>query len=862
MISVILWKEYREHRAFWLVFAVLAVGTLIGVPIVFASDFERDSGLRESFAVAGLVLAWAYAMICGGMMFAGEREAKTDSFLDTLPGGRHRVWVAKCIAGSIFVGAYALGVAVIVATSSLVERSDWLVGILVLPVSVALGFGWGLVTSAFARTVLGAIGLAIAVQCLFTPAVIAVSILFVAFTQFLFPRWLVEPLFLAFLALACLFPLRLSSLAYTRVDRNRRRTDEMKPGLLADFRRQAKAMLWLSARQIRGLTFWLLPLAFVLGLLTIPQPLLFWPLVTLILGTVCGVTCFLDEQDGPRRFLGDQRYPLGTVWGIKVGLRFLLLFISLFAAIVPLLVLLFIDLGSRSHDRASQEALSGRLFRSRLVGFTIPTGVMLFAPALTGFAVGLLSGIVFRKAFIAVMAGVALALFALGVWVPGLLIGGVPSWQVFLVPVILLVAARLLMRPWTAERLLTRRVVLAMIGLIVCCVLLLGLGLRDRVESIPDSPTREEVLARMPKVGENETGLLVRSILSTIKANGKEWNAEKPTKPLRQREKRESANISDFQRQQYEVIHRGWPDEPMDQIELAGWLDRVFADEVWKRFDSLPNLPLGIVEDPRRMDNTARFLYFDLAHQAGQLLLVRGLQNQKKGDPEVFVKHLEITLALVRNLRNLSPQFILNYSRSTDAIALNALDHWLSALSGRADLLKRVGIALRRHRNESDSANRNPDLAEYIMARNTLDNPVPWLQESFRQREYEESAGTGPSVRLGNDVTLIPEENLISFVSNIPWEHERQERLLLRYFYSQDVQRKSDSLMMPGRRMTADWHDKRHCFWLTRLEAARLMVALRHHQATTGKPATDLTQLVPASIDAIPSDPFDGNRFR
>src|ERR1019366_9637097 len=46
------------------------------------------------------------------------------------------------------------------------------------------------------------------------------------------------------------------------------------------------------------------------------------------------------------------------------------------------------------------------------------------------------------------------------------------------------------------------------------------------------------------------------------------------------------------------------------------------------------------------------------------------------------------------------------------------------------------------------------------------------------------------------------------------------------------------------------------------LGIARLRVALRLHQATTGKPATDLNQLVPASIAAIPLDPYDGQPFR
>jgi hypothetical protein len=49
---------------------------------------------------------------------------------------------------------------------------------------------------------------------------------------------------------------------------------------------------------------------------------------------------------------------------------------------------------------------------------------------------------------------------------------------------------------------------------------------------------------------------------------------------------------------------------------------------------------------------------------------------------------------------------------------------------------------------------------------------------------------------------------------------------------------------------------------LARLDAARLMVALRRYQAEQGKPADALTLLVPAYLEGIPFDPFDGQPFR
>ena len=106
---------------------------------------------------------------------------------------------------------------------------------------------------------------------------------------------------------------------------------------------------------------------------------------------------------------------------------------------------------------------------------------------------------------------------------------------------------------------------------------------------------------------------------------------------------------------------------------------------------------------------------------------------QKKGDPEVFVKHLEIVLALVRNLQNVSPQYSAHYTRSIEFRLLSSLDHWLAGLSGRPDLLRRVGDALARHRATMVS-DRERDLAEYLVTRNNLDNPAPWLRRCLPVR--------------------------------------------------------------------------------------------------------------------------------
>ena len=40
-----------------------------------------------------------------------------------------------------------------------------------------------------------------------------------------------------------------------------------------------------------------------------------------MVGLLCGTTAFDDEQQGPFRYLGDQRLPLFRLWIVKVGVR-------------------------------------------------------------------------------------------------------------------------------------------------------------------------------------------------------------------------------------------------------------------------------------------------------------------------------------------------------------------------------------------------------------------------------------------------------------------------------------------------------------------------------------------------------------
>ena len=43
--------------------------------------------------------AWGYGLVCGSLLLAGETEGETQSFLDSLPLTRRRLWRVKAVIG-------------------------------------------------------------------------------------------------------------------------------------------------------------------------------------------------------------------------------------------------------------------------------------------------------------------------------------------------------------------------------------------------------------------------------------------------------------------------------------------------------------------------------------------------------------------------------------------------------------------------------------------------------------------------------------------------------------------------------------------------------------------------------------------
>src|SRR5262249_22595306 len=99
---------------------------------------------------------------CGAMMVAGENEARTQTFLDSLPAGRIRVWITKVLIGGLFTLAQALVITGVLVALGLTEVKALPAGWqLALPLVGLEAFGYGLFGSVIGRSVLGAFGWAL-----------------------------------------------------------------------------------------------------------------------------------------------------------------------------------------------------------------------------------------------------------------------------------------------------------------------------------------------------------------------------------------------------------------------------------------------------------------------------------------------------------------------------------------------------------------------------------------------------------------------------------------------------------------------------------------------------------------------------
>jgi hypothetical protein len=890
MILTLAWKEYREQRAVWV--AMVLVGALLLT--VLPAVTEPGGGLLYTL-VALLAVAATAGLVSGAMLLAGEAEAGTLAFLDTQPALRPRLWRAKVASGAVLCLLQGLALAAVAVSLHVLpaavpaEQWFWLV-----PAVTLEGFAWGLFGSAVCQNVLSAVGIGIfplALHWLVGP-----------------PSWpLTAPTVVtrAFLVVAALC---LSAVLFCGADLQRRSSPRARtrPAPRPRPARQAapsswQALLWLAARQGRRQVLGLCALAVFVGLFLLGGGWPLWLAATFFAGVLCGTGTFAAEQDsGAHRFLAAQRLPPGRLWGSRLGFwAASVLAVSLFLFLGGLLGGLTAELNHAAGPARGPGGLSLRLLVDPQWA---PRGLWLLAAAglVYGFAIAQLFTLLWRKSLVTVVLSVLVGAGVLTVWLPSLVSGGLPAWQFLLVPALLLLAGRLLLRDWLCDRLFTARsvLVLALTGLLAA--LATAGALAFRAVEVPDAGPPfdvKEFEASLPTPEQNAAGMQLRQALSRMAEVERAVTAKpEPPRPavpggIGGGNPNPWPGPGSYQELLDQVRERGWA---AGDADLGRWLDEMFRDDWAADLGAAARLPLGVLQDPRHAAPHQPAAAVEQGVRAARLLTARALQLQARGESRQALEQLAVVLALSRQLRHKAVSSFYAGGLAAEQLALEGLDRWLEKVGRKPDLLRSALKELNRHEAAvpplSDAVK-----ADYLLVRNGLFGPV--------QLTHGHGWGGGPEGRFAAETVALAQQT--------PWEKERTQRIVNAVFAGwlrgaeAPYGELAPTLAETGIGWQRGWTWASLRGWLPpcdpgqgptreelaelldgswlgllqwsapgqrlhpqvtlqscRLRGRRLVLALALYQAEQGKPAAALADLVPRYLPELPADPFSGKLFR
>ncbi|HVS34143.1 MAG TPA: hypothetical protein VMS17_01095 [Gemmataceae bacterium] len=896
MIAAILWKEYRDHRVTWVMLALAGAATVFGLPMLLGPESLQAVPGHNQVVFAVILVAWAYGLICGAMLLAGEREMGTLAFLDALPGLRGQLWRSKCLAGVLFVTAQIVVLMGLCAVGRLFET--WLaaaVTLLLMSGAALFGLAWGMLFSAFGRNVLNMIlgammGQLGALAAFFVLAGFIAAVL-AAIMSASDPPGIVWSLSWAAVAAASIpGALGASALVFSRPDRGRKASPRP-PARVQQSRSWGawRQLVWMTARQSRFFAASLSLFSLLLGFFALADGVIVWPVASLLIGVLCGVTAFADEQQGPYRFLGDQRFPLIGFWIVKVSVRFLIAVAAAFLALQPCFFRLMSGPPGRVSLR-SEHLFDGAFwaltFHSPLLLRFGPPWVFLTLWLVCGFCAGCLFGLLLRNGLASGVFALGTAFLLAGVWGPSMLGGGLSFWQTFGPPLLLLAATPLLLRPWAAGRLASWSTFRRLAPFILLAAAWIAFGLWYRVIEIPDVAPKYDLTAfeaRLPKEDENAAGELVRSACARFAALTDRFglqgmpNMAAPANPQAPPSRSEQLTA---------VLSNGWP---AADAELDRWLNQLckndrplpelaansFAllaaprgqgpllaasaltppiDEWRLKLAEAADLPAGMVADPRHLtvDDVQKSSPVESAASIAVVLAAHGLQQQAHGDDAAFVDDLRAGLALSRNLRHFGTRQNMALGKSVESTLLVGLERWLEKWNGRADVLKPALAILSKHRKETETEDDDRAPVDYLIARNTLEYPVGWLAGDLAAN----AAGAWSAGPLEQDEALLIVQARLT-----PWEHAREARMLRvlfavgrgRWQSSWDGEAMLGSIryLQPST-VFPDISGFRVC----RPAALQLRMALMLFQLDRGRPAANLDELVPQYLPKLPDDPY------
>jgi hypothetical protein len=824
MMRCLAWKEIREGCSVWLALALLGTGVVFLTPMFLELLGESDWQRQRTAVLIGLgVLAVTYGVVTGSMLLAGERESQTLVFLDALTARRDGLWGCKTLLGLVF--ALAQGVALTIpfvlwaprAESSRGESMVWLLPALTLEATT-----WGLYSSSFGRNVLGSAGLG----GLFY--VLSWAVTFAAGA--LLRRNLPDSL--AFRPLLDGLALLLSYRIFCRPDQERiqpiadrglRSTDwktyeppaKTNPLQWKSSRTRGGwlALAWLAWRQGRSDLVTLVLATLLLGLVLAPVMVGSWALWTLLVGVVFGTGVWRPEQtEGSYRFLISQRLPPGRVWFMKtafgLGAAGLVVASGMLGVLCqqPVLRAVGATEAARHVENLDLEVIT--LFGN--------AKVVAVVWLLHGFVVGQLFTFLCPKNLIAVMLSLPVSAYLVGMWVPSLVSGGLPVWQVFVIPVLLLAAGRLLLWAWAAERLATRRSALSLAACGMLAALWLIGCLTGRVLEVPDvgEPFDVEAFrASLPLLEKDEAGGLIRKAMDDLST-------------LR------------------------------PEVEPAGKdTTRELFEGTWKNVleKGVAVKQLGVVVDPLRVNERLPLGNVQACRKAAHLYRLYAVQLQQQGEYQAALDHLKVLFRLSLHLRNktITPSFLLRLEMQDEA--LNGLEEWARGACDDSGLMRDALKALQTLESEQ------PPVYDVLKAHylGTHRKLLDYYSNLTTPKGLEAVSGTK---YLKGSTFLLSQET--------PWEKARTERLINEQYADAFAGRPPDPLreqQQPWLKVTApgDWAQTQLAArrGLCRVRAAQLQLALLRYERQQKEPARALADLVPKYLDVLPADPWTGQDF-
>ena len=762
MIRSLAWKEYREGRTIWLALALLGVGAVYVLPVFLDIMGQTDPGQqRTGVVVALLVLAVTYGIVAGSMLLAGEREAQTLTFLDVLTASRPRLWWSKLLVGVMLALTQGLVLAVVfrVGAPEAASRGPTTSLTLLLPCLTLEALAWGLFGSAFCGTVLASAGTGAAL-CALSWVLVAGYATAAGRSVYLPARLLADGLALfgsysAFCHRSQGAGVR-SQESGVRSQESGVRSQELAAvpsSLTPDSRLLTPALWWLVWRQGRDEFVVVATGVFVLGLGFASNVAMLWPLTTLLVGVIYGTGVWSREQaDASYRFLSNQRLPPGRVWLVKTSFAALAALASVALGLLGAAVHVWLAY-ARQPDTVGPLLVSLRLDAVLFRGNSPAVALVWLAH---GFAAGQLLGMACRKNLVATMMSLPVALMLVGVWLPSLLGGGLPAWQIYVVPVLLLVACRLLLWPWATDNLLNRRglrTLTACAGVAACAVV--GC-LAYRVLGVPDVRAPFDVpqfTASLRDPNRLESGQRVRQALAEFAAQRRAAGSVR----LPQTGAAASEDVRN------RILAQGWkaPLAELDPVLAAQFenvLTQQFQGDWFGKLEKSVAGPPGLLFDLRQTPG-----YPALAElcdgRAPMSLALRSLQLLEQGHPRESLRCLKVLLGLSRTLRNKAVPLLYLSGEAAEELALRALEYWRARSPGNALL----GEALRElDRHEAETPPPSDALAaDYLGAQRRM-------AEAFQELAGE---GTTPESEAWRG-------QLFTLAQLTPWERLRAERLI------------------------------------------------------------------------------------